>query len=49
MKGGANTTHGHARKRAQSSTYISWLAMKRRVLKPNAKDYEHYGGRGIVR
>jgi hypothetical protein len=38
------TTHGMSK----SPEYSSWKAMKQRCLNPNAKDFEHYGGRGIT-
>jgi hypothetical protein len=38
--------HGEAKKR--TGTYGSWTAMKRRCLRPQASDYEDYGGRGIT-
>lgn len=43
----ANTTHGHGGAKT-STTYNSWLAMKKRCLNPNQKGYNHYGGRGIT-
>lgn len=43
-------THGHARSGARglpSPTYKVWLGMIQRSDNTNAKDYGHYGGRGI--
>ncbi|MET3998844.1 hypothetical protein [Marinobacterium sp. MBR-109] len=33
---------------AGTSTYKSWLAMKKRCLNPDCKDYPNWGGRGIT-
>jgi hypothetical protein len=38
------TTHGAT----GSPTHKTWLAMRRRCLDPNYKDYPHYGGRAIT-
>lgn len=43
-----STTHGHARRQQQTSTYLCWSAMHRRCFNHNAKDYPEYGGRGIT-
>lgn len=40
--------HGHARVGAHSRTYICWLNMKARCLKPTNRDFHNYGGRGIA-
>lgn len=37
-------THGHT----NSPVYRTWSAMKQRCLNPNASNFHHYGGRGIV-
>jgi hypothetical protein len=34
-------------KRIASPEYRSWQMMKNRCLNPSARDYAHYGGRGI--
>jgi hypothetical protein len=39
--------HGQSRKGERTGAYTSWEAMKRRVLNPNAINYDRYGGRGI--
>lgn len=43
-------THGMSRTADGriSPTYLSWQRMKARCLNPNASDYRHYGGRGIM-
>ena len=33
--------------RKYRSEYMSWIAMKMRVLNPRHKDYKHYSGKGI--
>lgn len=38
------TKHGKSR----SSTYKSWIAMRRRCMQPKDKDWANYGGRGIT-
>lgn len=43
----ASTKHGHSRAQKASPTYISWASMRTRCLNKNAKNFEHYGGRGI--
>lgn len=43
-----STTHGHAPRRNQTSTYRCWAAMMRRCSNPHTKDYPEYGGRGIA-
>lgn len=40
--------HGHATKKGQSPTYVTWNKMKQRCLNSNHKHYGHYGGRGIT-
>lgn len=40
------TSFGHSKNR--TPTYYSWEAMKTRCLNSNSKDYNHYGGRGIM-
>lgn len=46
-----STTHGEIKqvdgKRVASPEYRSWQMMKNRCLNPAARDYAHYGGRGI--
>ncbi len=42
------TTHGHANKGKESSTYNVWLSMKGRTGNPANRAYKHYGGRGIT-
>lgn len=46
---GCKTDHGAHRTHGQrhSPAYSSWLAMKRRCLDPNDKDYPRYGAKGI--
>lgn len=46
---GCKTDHGAHRTHGQrySPAYVSWLAMKRRCLDPNDKDYPRYGAKGI--
>ena len=39
--------HGHAKKGTLSGTYVSWYSMKTRCTNKNAKNYLHYGARGI--
>lgn len=46
-----NLKHGHAKrslKNNSTSTYNTWLAMKRRCLNPDDTAYINYGGRGIT-
>ena len=40
--------HGHTPGGKPSPTYMSWLAMRRRVNNPNETNYHNYGGRGIT-
>src|SRR5690606_26931093 len=40
-----NFRHGH--NRAQSETYMSWVAMKQRCSNPRHISYQNYGARGI--
>lgn len=46
--GAAKSTHGHTIDRHMTATYISWIRMIVRCTKPDYKDYEDYGGRGIT-
>lgn len=39
-----NETHGLSKTRS----YSSWIALKRRCLDPEYKEYHYYGGRGIT-
>ena len=42
-------THGHGSvKKGCSGTYRTWQAMKSRCINPQAKAWQHYGGRGIT-
>lgn len=45
-------THGEVQlvngKRIATPEYRSWQMMKNRCLNPNARDFKHYGGRGVV-
>jgi hypothetical protein len=41
------TKHGHARAKKLSPTYVSWYSMLTRCGNPNARNFQHYGGRGI--
>ena len=43
----AMLSHGHAKRKKVSPTYVSWRSMKSRVLNPNHRSFKHYGGRGI--
>jgi hypothetical protein len=40
--------HGHARNGKNSKIYRIWKGMINRCFNPNAKEYKHYGGRGIT-
>ena len=42
-----HTKHGHARSGKLSPTYVSWYSMRTRCGNPNARNFKHYGGRGI--
>lgn len=43
------TKHGHARKHGKrTTTYRAWYAMIQRTTNPNTKQFNDYGGRGIV-
>ena len=42
--GGSSKTHGMSR----TKIYHRWSGMKKRCLIQTAKDYKHYGGRGIT-
>lgn len=44
----ARVKHGHATGGKRSKLLRTWDGMMRRCYKPNAKAYEHYGGRGIA-
>jgi hypothetical protein len=48
IKQANNYRHGHATANNPSSTYQCWSAMKRRCENPNCKDWDDYGGRGII-
>lgn len=39
--------HGHDRNGAESSTHISWRAMRQRCMNSKHASWEYYGGRGI--
>jgi len=39
--------HGGDRRGKRTSTYVSWVEMKKRCLNPNCVQYKYYGGRGI--
>lgn len=39
--------HGHAVGNAESRTYVSWKAMKKRCTNKNYRQFHLYGGRGI--
>lgn len=39
---------GETHNEAGTRLYRTWQSIKRRCLNPNAKDYLHYGGRGIT-
>lgn len=47
---GCQTDHGTHRKHGMrgSPEYSSWMAMKRRCLDPNDKDFPRWGGKGIT-
>jgi len=45
---GKKPVHGHARKKAASREYKSWMHMKYRCMNPNSESYAEYGGRGIT-
>jgi hypothetical protein len=45
--GAGNTKHGYGSRWTRNPTYQAWLNMKKRCTKPNCKDWEYYGGRGI--
>lgn len=45
MKGEVRTVGG---KRVATPEYRSWQMMKNRCLNPKARDFHHYGGRGIT-
>ena len=47
-RGGNNLSHGHSRGGNRSTEYMSWQALLGRCRNPNNKDYEYYGGRGIM-
>lgn len=40
--------HGHAGRRKESSTYVTWVSMIQRCYGVNATSYPRYGGRGIA-
>lgn len=40
-------THKHTKNRNLSPTYVSWASMKTRCNNSNARNFEHYGGRGV--
>jgi hypothetical protein len=42
-----STKHGHAKAKNLSPTYISWASMHTRCTNKNARNFKHYGGRGI--
>ena len=43
-----NTRHGHAIRGKHSSTHQSWLDMTYRCTNPRSRNWNYYGGRGIV-
>lgn len=46
--GCAIVDHGEAVRGRLTPTYRVWLSMRTRCANPLAKDYKHYGGRGIT-
>lgn len=42
--GSLHRSHGLSR----TKTHMIWISMRNRCSNPNAKDYRHYGGRGIT-
>ena len=42
------SSHGRRHGFAGSQVYHVWLSMRERCRNPRAKDYAHYGGRGIA-
>ena len=40
--------HGHASRKNRNPTWLTWMAMKKRCLSINDKNYASYGGRGIT-
>jgi hypothetical protein len=47
MRGNWITDHGGARRGMRAPEYNVWAKMRARCSKPNSKDYENYGARGI--
>lgn len=45
---GNATKHGHRRRAATSTTYISWQSMVQRCIDPDHSNYPAYGGAGIT-
>jgi hypothetical protein len=43
-----HTKHNHAKAKKLSPTYISWYSMRTRCGNQNARNFKHYGGRGIL-
>lgn len=43
-----NTKHGHATRRKESRTHISWAAMKNRATNTAGARFSEWGGRGIT-
>jgi hypothetical protein len=43
----SHTTHGQARKGAETPLYVVWKSMMQRCSDPNCESWEHYGARGI--
>ncbi len=51
LNGKSNLKHGHSNKGGyvkSSPEYFSWSAMKTRCNNPKNKDWNNYGGRGII-
>lgn len=42
------TKHGHSAHSQESRTYNTWKTMLKRCQNPNYKDFNNYGGRGII-
>ncbi len=42
------TTHGHSTGGKMSRTYKTWCSIIERCTNPNADNFKHYGGRGVI-